>query len=144
MSRRFALPIQYDHGLKLSQLLKELEEWTPDYEAVNLSNDAKKIAKRLLSLARQEAGHRLIWLATYGKVEMGYLVPLDEEIPFEVKRFFYLTDVPKEASRGRHAYHETKQVLICVSGEVKVKCGEGEREVIYHLRDNKQGLYLEP
>ena len=53
-------------------------------------------------------------------------------------------DVPKGISRGRHAYRETKQVLICVSGEVKVKCQEGEREVIYHLRDNKQGLYLEP
>ena len=144
VSRRLALPIQYEQGLKLSQLLKELEEWTPDYGAVNLSNDAKKIAKRLLSLAEQKAGHRLMSLATYGKEEMGYLVPLDEEIPFEVKRFFYLTDVPKEASRGRHAYHETKQVLICVNGEVKVKCQEGERDVIYQLYDNKQALYLEP
>lgn len=144
VSRRLALPIQYDQGLKLPQLLKELEEWTPDYRAVNLSNDAKKIAKRLLSLAKQEAGHHLMSLANYGEEETGYLVPFDEEIPFEVKRLFYLTDVPKEAIRGRHAYYETKQVLICVSGELKVKCSESEREVVYHLRDNKQGLYLEP
>ncbi|MFR4992608.1 MAG: sugar 3,4-ketoisomerase [Turicibacter sp.] len=75
---------------------------------------------------------------------MGYLVPLDEDIPFEVKRLFYLIDVPKEVSRGRHAYRETKQVLICVSGEVKVKCQEAERDVIYQLYDNKQALYLEP
>lgn len=143
VSRQLALPIQYDQGLKLSQLLKELEEWTPDYGTIALSNDAKKIAMRLLSLTEQDGGHRLVSLTTYGKVEMGYLVPLDEEIPFEVKRIFYLTDVPKESSRGRHAYRKTKQVLICVSGEVKVKCGEGEREVVYHLQDNKQGLYLE-
>lgn len=144
VNHRLALPIQYEKGLSLSQLLKDLEGWTPHYEAVNLSNDAKKIAMRLLAMIEQEAGHRLISLASYGKEEMGYLIPLDEDIPFEVKRFFYLTDVPKEVSRGRHAYHETKQVLICVSGKVKVKCQEGEREVIYHLRDNKQGLYLEP
>ena len=144
VSHGLALPIQYEKGLHLSQLLKDLEGWTPNYEAVNLSNDANKIAVRLLAMIEQEAGHRLISLASYGKEETGYLVPLDEDIPFEVKRLFYLTDVPKEMRRGRHAYHETKQVLICVSGKVKVKCQEGEREVIYHLRDNKQGLYLEP
>lgn len=67
-------------------------------------------------LIEQSAGHHLISLASYGKEEMGYLIPLDEEIPFKVKRFFYLTDVPQE----------------------------GEREFIYHLCDNKQGFYLEP
>lgn len=144
VSRNLARPIQYDDGLNLSNLLKELEAWTPDYEAVPISNDANKIATRLLSLTEKKGGHHLVSLAAYGKEEMGYLVPLNEEIPFEVKRLFYLTDVPKEVSRGRHAYRETKQVLICVSGEVKVKCQEGERKVIYHLRDNKQGLYLEP
>ena len=144
VSHGLALPIQYEKGLHLSQLLKDLEQWTPNYGAVNLSNDANKIAKRLLLLMKQSAGHRLMSLATYGKEDMGYLVPLDEEIPFEVKRLFYLTDVPKEVSRGRHAYQETKQVLICVSGRVKVRCQEGERDVIYQLYDNKQALYLEP
>ena len=75
---------------------------------------------------------------------MGYLISLDEDIPFEVKCFFYLTDIRKEVSRGRHVYHETKQVLICVSGFVKVRCQEGERDVSYHLYDNKQALYAEP
>ena len=139
-----ALPIQYEKGLPLSQLLNDLKQWMPNYEAVNLSNDANKIAMRLLALTEQEVGHRLMSLATYGKEEMGYLVPLDENIPFEVKRLFYLIDVPKEVSRGRYDYHETKQVLICVSGEVKVRCQEDEREVIYHLYDNQQGPYLEP
>ena len=144
VNRGLALPIHYEKGLHLSQLLKDLAQWTPDYGAVNLSNDANKIAMRLLALTEQEAGHRLVSLASYGKEEMGYLVPLDEDILFEVKRLFYLTDVPKQVSRGRHAYHETKQVLICVSGEVKVKCQEEERDVIYQLYDNKQALYLEP
>lgn len=144
VSRGLALPSQYEKGLHLSQLLKDLEQWTPHYETVNLSNDANKIANRLLLLMKQSAGHHLMSLATYGEEEMGYLVPLDEDLPFELKRLFYLTDVPKEVSRGRHAYHETKQVLICVSGRVKVRCQEGERDVIYQLYDNKKALYLEP
>ena len=89
VNRGLALPIQYEKGLSLSQLLKDLEQWTPNYGAVNLSNDANKIANRLLMLTEQEARHRLISLASYGKEEMGYLVPLDEDIPFEVKRLFY-------------------------------------------------------
>ncbi len=90
--------------------------------------------------AHENPGHRWISLTSYGKKEMGYLVPLDEGIPFVVKRIFYLTDIPNGVHRGRHAYYETKQVLICVSGEVKVKCQEGEREVTYYLKDNKQGV----
>lgn len=144
VSHGLALPIQYEKGLHLSQLLNDLEQWTPNYGAINLSNDANEIAKRLLMLIKQSAGHHLMSLATYGKEEVGYLVPLDEDIPFEVKRLFYLTDVPKQVSRGRHAYHETKQVLICVSGFVKVRCQGGERDIIYQLYDNKQALYLEP
>ena len=61
-------------------------------------------------------------LANCRKEGTGYLIPLDENIPFEVKRLFYLTDVTRESSRGRHSYYETKQVLICMRGQVKVKC----------------------
>lgn len=61
-----------------------------------------------------------------------------------MKRIFYLTDVLPGTSRGNHAYYQTKQVLICLSGEVKVKCSEGETVVVYQLKDNKTGLYLEP
>ncbi len=100
-----------------------------NYEDVHLSNDADKISRLLMQFAHENPGHRWISLTSYGKKEMGYLVPLDEGIPFVVKRIFYLTDIPNGGHRGRHAYYETKQVLICVSGEVKVKCQEGEREV---------------
>lgn len=144
VSRHLAWPVQYNGGLTLSSILRTLEKWTPKYEDVQLSNDADKISRRLLQFTNENPGHRWISLTSYGNKEMGYLVPLDEGIPFEVKRIFYLTDIPKGVHRGRHAYYETKQVLICVSGEVKVKCQEGEQEVTYHLRDNKHGLYLAP
>lgn len=144
VTRNLALPITYEKGLDLHNILQQLEDWIPSYEEVIIRNDSKKIAKRLLQLTENGDGHRLISLSHYGKKEMGYLVPLDEEIPFEVKRIFYLTDVLPGTSRGNHAYHETKQVLICLSGEVKVRCIEDETVVVYQLKDNKTGLYLEP
>ena len=118
VSRRLARPVQYDGGLTLSSILRDLEKWTPKYEDVQLSNDADKISRRLLQLTNDNPEHRWIPLTSYGNKEMGYLVPLDEGISFDVKRIFYLTDIPKGVHRGRHAYYETKQLLICVSGEV--------------------------
>ena len=89
--------------------------------------------------------HYLITIPSYGNEQIGYLVPLDtEKIPFDIKRMFYLVDVPSQMTRGKHAYRKTKQVLICLHGTVKVKCSVDEQEIIYELNDAKQGLYLEP
>ena len=109
-----------------------------------IPNDSKRIAKRFLEVIEHVDGQRLISLSYYGKREMGYLVLLDEGSPFEVKGIFYLTDVLPGTSRGNHGYHHPKQVLTYLSEEVKVKCSESETVVIYQLKDNKTGLYLEP
>ena len=102
VSRRLARPVQYNGGLTLSSILRTLEKWTPKYEDVQLSNDADKISRRLLQLTNENPGHHWMSLTSYGNKEMRYLVPLDEGIPFEVKRIFYLTDIPKGMHRGRH------------------------------------------
>jgi dTDP-4-dehydrorhamnose 3,5-epimerase-like enzyme len=41
-------------------------------------------------------------------------------IPFLVKRFFYITDVPQDAIRGQHANKKTNQYIICTSGQVEI------------------------
>ena len=64
-------------------------------------------------------------------------------IPFEVKRIFYIHDVPFECSRGSHAYYNSKQVLICLSGNLKIKCFDGKEEIIYTLNNPKEALYIE-
>lgn len=58
-----------------------------------------------------------------GNIHIGFLVLLetDYNLPFEVKRIFYTYDVPIESNRGAHAYYNTEQVLICISGSLKVK-----------------------
>ena len=81
-----------------------------------------------------------------GNLDTGFLVPLEfnTNIPFEVKRIFYTYGVPMESNRGAHAYYNTKQVLICISGSLKVKCFDGENEIIYELNKPDEGLHIAP
>lgn len=51
----------------------------------------------------------MLKLSAYRNAESGYLVPLDTtEFPFEVKRIFYLFNVPTGSVRGRHAYYNSE------------------------------------
>lgn len=81
-----------------------------------------------------------------GNHGIGFLMPLENDfnIPFKVKRIFYTYDVPTGSNRGAHAYYNTKQVLICVSGSLKVKCFDGEREEVYKLNKLDEALYIAP
>lgn len=81
-----------------------------------------------------------------GNEDTGFLVPLEfnTNIPFKIKRVFYSYGVPLESNRGAHAYYSTQQVLICVSGSLKIKCFNGENETIYELNKPDEALYIDP
>ena len=85
-------------------------------------------------------------LSNKGNVDIGFLVPLEfnTNIPFKIKRIFYTYYVPIESNRGAHAYYNTKQVLICICGSLKVKCFDGENEMIYELNRPDEALYIAP
>ena len=85
-------------------------------------------------------------LNTKGTKDIGFLVPLElgENLPFEVKRIFYTYNVPSEGNRGLHAYHNTEQVLICISGKLKIKCFDGIDTKIYELNSSNEALYISP
>ena len=53
----------------------------------------------------------------------GRLAPIefDKDVPFEVKRMFYVFGVHNQNDRGKHSHHKTKQLLISVYGTVDVK-----------------------
>lgn len=76
----------------------------------------------------------------------GNLVPLEfnTNVPFEIKRIFYIYNVPNDINRGCHAYYETKQVLICIAGRVKIKCFNGQTEEIYDLNNPEEAVYISP
>ena len=65
-------------------------------------------------------------------------------VPFEIKRVFYLYDVPGGADRGGHALKVCDQLLIALSGSFDVLLNDGEEKRRIHLNRSYQGLYIPP
>lgn len=68
----------------------------------------------------------------------------NNHIPFEIKRVFYLYDVPTEESRGAHAHRELHQFLICLAGSFDVAIDDGEFQATIHLNRPWKGLHIPP
>jgi dTDP-4-dehydrorhamnose 3,5-epimerase-like enzyme len=65
-------------------------------------------------------------------------------IPFEVKRIFYLYDVPGGATRAGHALKACHQFLIANSGSFDVIVDDGTQKQRYQLNRSHYGLYIPP
>ena len=63
-------------------------------------------------------------------------------VPFDVKRVYYLYDVPGGAARGGHAHKELQQLIIALSGSFDVILDDGYDKRSYTLNRAYQGLYL--
>ncbi len=65
-------------------------------------------------------------------------------IPFEIKRVYYLYDVPGGAHRGGHGHRNLEQVLIAMSGSFDIVIDDGHRQHRFHLNRSYYGLYIPP
>tara|TARA_R110000868_G_C10325119_1_gene713571 strand:+ start:86 stop:493 length:408 start_codon:yes stop_codon:yes gene_type:complete len=74
-------------------------------------------------------------LGTIGVVE-------NNTIPFEMKRVYYLYDIPSSANRGGHAHKNLKQVLIAISGSFDVIVKDGVTEEKITLNKPNVGLLI--
>jgi hypothetical protein len=63
-------------------------------------------------------------------------------IPFDIKRVFYLYDVPGGATRAGHANKKLQEVLIAVSGSFDVEVDDGVEKKVFSLNRSYRGLYL--
>jgi dTDP-4-dehydrorhamnose 3,5-epimerase-like enzyme len=68
----------------------------------------------------------------------------NKHVPFEIKRVFYLYDVPSGATRGGHAHKISEQVIIALSGSFEVILDDGDRRKSYFLNRPHYGLYVPP
>lgn len=66
----------------------------------------------------------------------------DRHIPFEIKRVYYLYDVPGGASRAGHGHKTLQQLMIAMSGSFDVELDDGRAKKKYHLNRSYFGLYI--
>jgi len=79
--------------------------------------------------------------------ERGNLVVIEGDgvdIPFDIKRAFYIYGSDDTVVRGRHANKETEFLLVNVSGSSKVKVDNGVESEIIELNKPRMGLYISP
>jgi oxalate decarboxylase/phosphoglucose isomerase-like protein (cupin superfamily) len=67
----------------------------------------------------------------------------NDTIPFDVKRVYYLFDVPSGAKRGGHAHKKLKQVILAISGSFDVVLKNGKSKEIVTLNRPDKGLLIE-
>lgn len=72
------------------------------------------------------------------------VVENDRDVPFEVRRTYYLYDVPGGESRGAHAHRELSQLIIAASGSFSVTLDDGKIKRTFILNRPYQGLYVVP
>lgn len=65
-------------------------------------------------------------------------------IPFDIKRVYYLYDVPGGAERGGHAHKALHQLIIAMSGSFDVVLDDGSDKKRIHLNRSYNGLYICP
>ena len=76
--------------------------------------------------------------------DRGHLVIVEgnQDIPFEIKRVFYIYGSDKDVIRGKHANYNTEFVLINVAGTSKVKVDDGTEQKIFSLDRPHTGIFL--
>lgn len=76
--------------------------------------------------------------------DRGQLVALEEfiDIPFEIKRVYYMYDTGEGVRRGFHAHKSLEQILICIHGTCKILLDNGFEKKIVPLEKPYEGLYI--
>ena len=86
---------------------------------------------------------RIIDLPKIGD-ERGNLSVIEQikQIPFEIKRVHWIYDVPGGLDRGGHAFKETEEFIVALSGSFDVEIDDGEVKNTYPLNRSYYGLYV--
>ena len=74
--------------------------------------------------------------------ERGSLIAFEENqnVPFDIKRVFYIYGTQENISRGNHSHYKTKQLLVAVHGGCKVTLDDGNKKKTYTLNKANVGL----
>lgn len=68
----------------------------------------------------------------------------NDEVPFSIKRVYYLYDVPNKSDRGAHAHKELMQLVVAASGSFEIELNDGANLITFILRQPDEGLLIPP
>ncbi|MFZ2726474.1 MAG: FdtA/QdtA family cupin domain-containing protein [Methylococcaceae bacterium] len=93
---------------------------------------------------RQKMLYKLIDFKIMGD-ERGALIAIEENrnIPFSIKRVYYIFDTKEGVRRGFHAHKNLKQIAICLAGSCKFLLDNGSKKEHVFLNSSNQGLFIE-
>lgn len=76
--------------------------------------------------------------------ERGQLIALEEfkDIPFHIKRVYYMYGTEKNIIRGNHAHKTLQQILVCIHGSCKIRLDNGKEKKEIPLEKPYEGLYV--
>lgn len=66
----------------------------------------------------------------------------NQDIPFEIRRIFYMYGTPAGVERGGHAHSDTRQIVISIAGQFKVDLSDGSTTRSFEVTDPTRGLYV--
>ena len=66
----------------------------------------------------------------------------NNHVPFKIERTFWIYDVPGGENRGGHAFRETEEFIVALSGSFDVVLNDGEKEQVFQLNRSYYGLYV--
>ncbi len=72
------------------------------------------------------------------------VVEFGRQVPFMIKRVYYIYAVPSGCDRGAHAHIRLEQFLVVLSGSVDVVLDDGDETVSYHMNSSSEGIYIGP
>lgn len=65
-----------------------------------------------------------------------------KQVPFKIERAFWIYDVPGDSVRGGHAFRETQEFVVALSGSFDVVLHDGKQEQVFHLNRSYYGVYV--
>lgn len=76
--------------------------------------------------------------------DRGHLTVVEKEIPFDIKRVYYIYGVSSGSVRGRHRHYTTVHALVCLQGSCEIYVNDGLKKETFLLDTPDRGLLLPP
>ncbi len=88
-------------------------------------------------------GTSIVYFPSHGD-ERGSLVAVESgrDIPFDVKRVYYIYGTQPNVVRGRHAHKDINQIILCVHGNCDIFLDNGEEQCVLRLDKPNEGVYI--